>query len=113
MNLEIKENLFKCKRPLRPDQSAHSRLSWCSSTDHNALGEERCRLLGLCDFSKRNLTWDIEELSALISQHIVDYPDVAQQTIMPKGEERCRLLNLCDFSKTNITWEMEDLLMSV
>ena len=46
-------------------------------------GEERCRLLGLCDFSKRNLTWDIEELSALISQHIVDYPDVAQQTITP------------------------------
>ena len=61
---------------------------------------------------KENLL-SARELSALISQHIVDYPGVAQQTITPWGEERCRLLGLCDFSKRNITWEMEDLLMSV
>ena len=65
MNLEIKENLPKCKRALRPD---HGRLSWCSSTDHNALGEERCRLLGLCDFSKRNITWEMEDLLMSVTQ---------------------------------------------
>ena len=46
MNLEIKENLPKCKRALRPDQSAHGRLSWCSSTDHNAWGEGTMQVAG-------------------------------------------------------------------
>ena len=46
MNLEIKENLPKCKRALRPDQSAHGRLSWCSSTDHNALGGGTMQVAG-------------------------------------------------------------------